>query len=148
MLKLLVGIMGCLMSMPLIAQTNPLFVDKIEDAQTLAQEENRQILMVFAGSDWCRPCIQFKKDILESSTFATYAKDNLVVLYLDFPARRKNQLSALQKAHNEDLAEQYNTSGLFPNILLFSPDLDLHSQLEFKNQSPQAFVQTIVALGS
>lgn len=148
MLKLLLGIMGCLMSMSSIAQIDPLYVDKIEDAQTLAQEENRQILMVFAGSDWCRPCIQFKKEILESSAFAAYAKGNLVVLYLDFPARRKNQLPAIQKAHNEALAEQYNTSGLFPNILLFSPDLDQQSQLEFKNQSPQTFVQTIVAQGS
>lgn len=148
MSKLWMGLLGCLMSMPLAGQQNVSWVHKVEEAQTLAQAENRQILMVFAGSDWCRPCIQFKKDILESSTFATYAKDKLVVLYLDFPARRKNQLPALQKAHNEALAEQYNTSGLFPNILLFSPQLDLQSTLDFKNQSPQTFVKTLAGLGS
>lgn len=148
MSKLWMGLLGCLMSMQLVGQQDITWVHEMEEAQTVAQAENRQILMVFAGSDWCRPCIQFKKDILESSTFATYAKDKLVVLYLDFPARRKNQLPAPQKAHNEALAEQYNASGLFPNILLFSPKLDLQSKLDFKNQSPQTFVQTLAALGS
>lgn len=148
MLRLWMGLLGCLISMQLAGQQDITWVHKVEEAQTLAQAENRQILMVFAGSDWCRPCIQFKKDILASSTFTTYAKDKLVILYLDFPARRKNQLPALQKAHNEALAEQYNASGLFPNILLFSPQLNLQSKLDFSNQSPQTFVQTLVALGS
>ena len=90
----------------------------VTKAKAKAKAEKKSILMVFAGSDWCRPCIQLKKKVLETPTFKQYAKDNLVLLYLDFPARKKNKLSKSQTAHNEKLAEKYNRSGAFPLVVL------------------------------
>ena len=90
----------------------------VATAKAKAKAEKKNILMVFAGSDWCRPCIQLKKKVLETATFKQYAKDNLVLLYLEFPARKKNKLSKKQTAHNEALAEKYNKSGAFPLVVL------------------------------
>lgn len=88
----------------------------MEMAKEYAAENDKDILMVFSGSDWCRPCIQFKQDILEEADFQDWGSERFVILYLDFPARKKNRLSEEAIAHNEALAERLNKSGAFPNI--------------------------------
>ena len=56
-----------------------------------ANNENKNIVMVFAGSDWCAPCIKLEKYILESDDFKNYAKEHWVLLKLDFPKKEKKQ---------------------------------------------------------
>ncbi len=111
----------------------------IEEAKSAAAENEQNILMVFAGSDWCKPCIQFKKDILQNSDFATQNKENLVVLYLDFPARKKNKLPKEQTKHNEALADKYNRSGTFPKIILLDAQGNKLKTIAFEGQSAEAF---------
>ncbi|MFT6319216.1 MAG: thioredoxin-related protein [Granulosicoccus sp.] len=111
----------------------------IEKAKSAAAENEQNILMVFAGSDWCKPCIQFKKDILQNTNFATQNGQKLVVLYLDFPARKKNKLPKEQTKHNETLADQYNRSGTFPKIILLDAQGDKLKIIEFEGQSIEDF---------
>ena len=94
----------------------------IEEAKQAAADKGAPILMVFSGSDWCRPCIQMKQEIWDSPAFLEYAHESLVLLQLDFPARKKNKLSPEQTAHNETLAEQYNPKGEFPTAVLINQD--------------------------
>lgn len=98
--------------------------------------------MIFAGSDWCKPCIQFKRGILSSESFKSYSKDHLVVLYLDFPLKKANKLPEEQTRQNEQLADKYNPSGAFPNILLLSADEELIGYLSFTNQTPEEFIES------
>jgi len=87
-------------------------------AVTEAAKENKLVLINFSGSDWCGPCIMLRKEILESSTFETYARDHLVLVRADFPRQKKNQLDAAQVKRNEALADKYNPDGKFPLTLL------------------------------
>ena len=34
-----------------------------ENAKELAKEENKKIILVFSGSDWCAPCIKLENEI-------------------------------------------------------------------------------------
>ena len=120
----------------------PFFHDMAE-VKKHATENNTDILMVFAGSDWCKPCIQFKKDILQSDGFIKYADGKIAVLYLDFPARKKNRLPAEQTAHNEALAEKYNRSGAFPKIILLDKGENILAEPEFKGQPVDDFVKQL-----
>src|SRR5476649_2907169 len=88
------------------------------DAQKQAAQEHKLILINFSGSDWCGPCIRLRKEILESSTFESYASDHLVLVRADFPRKKKNQLDATQVKRNEALADKYNPDGKFPFTLL------------------------------
>lgn len=83
-------------------------------AKVEAASHNQPILIVFSGSDWCKPCIQLHKELFETEAFRQYAKEHLVLVKADFPYRKKNQLSKAQKAHNEKLAARYNPDGEFP----------------------------------
>jgi thioredoxin-related protein len=120
--------------------------DDIALAKAYAKKQNASILMVFAGSDWCKPCIQFKKSILLSEPFAQYANTNLAILYLDFPLKKANKLSPERTAHNEKLAEKYNPSGAFPEILMIDANEKLLGKLSFSNQTPDEFIASCKAL--
>lgn len=109
------------------------FLHNIEEAKKMATEKEQPILMVFSGSDWCKPCIQLKEKVLTQSAFTTFADDNLVLLELDFPYRRKNKLSKEQQAHNEKLAEQYNPKGQFPMMVLVDAKGNLITELDYNN---------------
>jgi len=87
----------------------------IDQALKQSAEEDKPIMLVFSGSDWCKPCIQLKKEILETEAFSETA-NHLIFLYLDFPYRKANRLSKEETSHNEELAERYNKDGHFPKI--------------------------------
>ncbi len=126
-----------------IAQTsadNTNWFTDFEKAKAFAAENDGQILMVFSGSDWCKPCIKFKKDILVSSIFSNYANEKIAILYLDFPAKRKNKLSKEQTKHNEALAEKYNQQGFFPNVVLMDSQAKVLATPQFKGQTPSTYV--------
>ena len=104
------------------AQSKLDFFTDLSEVKTYAQTNQEDVLMVFAGSDWCKPCMQSKKEILESADFQDWAKGELVVLYLDFPARRRNKLSSEQTAHKGALAGRFNKSGFSPSISLIDSE--------------------------
>jgi thioredoxin-related protein len=88
------------------------------EAQQAAKTLNRPLLLVFSGSDWCRPCIEFDKAVLSQASFNDYCKGSIVFYQADFP--RKKELIATQRKENQALAEQYNPAGNFPYIVLFN----------------------------
>ncbi len=145
-MRFLIGLgMWCLCS-TISAQATPpgyWFTDFAE-AQQFASAHNGHVLMVFAGSDWCRPCMKFKKDVLQNPTFQEYAEEHLAILYLDFPARKKHALTAAEKAHHEQLAEQYNQRGTFPRILLLYTTNEILADLNYQNQEGAAFRDQVI----
>ena len=63
-------------------------------------------------------------------------------MHLDF-ARKKNKLPAEQTTHNETLAERFNKSGLFPNIILINPEEKVLINPKFNNQTPEQFISDL-----
>lgn len=90
----------------------------LENAINQAKQEHKKVLFFFSGSDWCSPCVKFKKTFIENEEFKAFAQNNLVVFNADFPRQKKNALSKEQTLENEKLAEKYNPNGLFPLIIL------------------------------
>ena len=88
-------------------------------AQQEAKAGNKFLLLDFTGSDWCGWCKKFDREVLLQPQFKDYARDNLVVVELDFP-RAKEQSSELRK-QNRELAQQYEIVG-FPTIVVLSAD--------------------------
>lgn len=128
----------------LTAQT---FQHNFEESLTLAKDAQKEVLMVFSGSDWCKPCMQLKKSILTQQEFTEFSENNLVLLELDFPYRRKNRLPKEQRKYNEQLAEHYNKEGSFPKVLLFDDQANLIGNVTYQpNQSPKEFINQIEQL--
>lgn len=94
----------------------------LKASESEAKATHKLILLKFSGSDWCIPCIQLQKTIIESDNFQQFAKDRLIILNADFPRAKKNALSKEDQEANDKLAEQYNTKGEFPFMVLLDAD--------------------------
>ena len=123
--------------------TSTPWLTDMDQAKAKAAKEDKFILMSFQGSDWCANCMRLEKDLFENSAFDGFAKDNLVLLKLDFPARKKNQLPAEQKAHNEKLAEKYNKSGSFPMVLILDSDGKVVGKMKHPSKSVNEYLSSL-----
>lgn len=112
-----------------------------EEAFRVASETQKPVLLVFAGSDWCAPCIRFEKQVLSEKSFLEFANDNLVILKADFPQRKK--LPASEQKQNDALAEEYNPKGIFPKLVLLREDRSVLSALTYSNQTTVEFISQI-----
>ncbi len=116
-------------------------------AVTIAEEQDKVVMMIFAGSDWCKPCIRLREEVLTSEDFISYAGKHLVLLELDFPYRKKNQLSKERTSHNARLADRFNKEGIFPRIVLLDAQEQLVGQIQnTQNLDPKAFIRLINTL--
>jgi len=95
------------------------WLNDYKKAQEEAKATNKVLLLNFTGSDWCGWCIKFDRDVLSKPQFKDYARDNLVLVELDFP-RAKAQSPEVRK-QNRELAQHYEVVG-FPTIVVLNSD--------------------------
>lgn len=113
------------------------------EAKSQAAAENKNILLVFSGSDWCAPCIKLDKTIWQSEEFKSESAQKWVIYKADFPKKKANLLPAELTESNKKLAEQYNKAGNFPLVLLLNPAGSVLGISGYKNVSPQEYIQLI-----
>lgn len=113
------------------------------EAQKKAVTENKNILLVFSGSDWCAPCIKLDKTIWKSEEFNKEATENWILYKADFPKKKANLLSLELTAENKKIAERYNKEGNFPLVLLLDPSGKVLGITGYKNVAPQDYIQII-----
>lgn len=123
-------------------------ITDFETAKTQAAKEGKSILMSFSGSDWCGNCIRLEKELFKTAAFAEFASKNLVLLKLDFPAKKKNKLSPEQTKHNENLAEKFNKKGVFPKTLVLNANGELIKPMSYPLSSPSEYVNNLAGITS
>lgn len=118
--------------------------DTFDGAVKLANEEDKPIVLVFSGSDWCPPCIRLKRNILDSEDFKKYASANYVLYNADFPKKKKNQLQEDKLNSNKSLAEQYNPKGHFPLVVVMDKQKSVLGKTGFnRKNSPQEYISLL-----
>ena len=115
-------------------------------AEQKASEENRNILLVFSGSDWCVPCMKLEKNIWESKEFINDSSQHFVLRRADFPKRKTNALTKEQQKLNDKLAEKYNKEGLFPLVVLLDKTGKMIATTGYKDVSPHDYVAMLHSL--
>jgi thioredoxin-related protein len=118
----------------------------LEAAKKLATDQDKNIIIVFSGSDWCAPCIKLDKNIWQSDAFKNQSANDWILLKADFPRKKANELSKDQTAHNRKLAEKYNIEGSFPLVVLVDKNGKVQGKMGFKNVSPEEYIKMIQAL--
>ncbi|MFV5696492.1 thioredoxin family protein [Flavobacterium sp. LB3P122] len=114
-----------------------------EITKTEATNQNKNILLVFSGLDWCGPCIKLDRDIWKSAEFMEYAKNNLILERADFPKKKQNQLSPEIKKQNQSLAEKYNKDGMFPLVVVLDKNGKVLAKTGYKKVSPTEYVNLL-----
>lgn len=116
-----------------------------EEAKAVAVAENKNILLVFSGSDWCAPCIKLDKTVWQSDEFKKESEKSWVIYRADFPKKKANQLPPELAEANKKLAEKYNKNGSFPLVLLLDKNGKVKGVTGFKNVTATAYIQLIQA---
>jgi len=93
----------------------------VEDAYRISKETGKPILANFTGSDWCGWCIRLKNEVFKTDAFIKWAKENVVLLELDFP--RKTIQSDDLKAQNAGMQQAFQVGG-YPTLWVFNLDFD------------------------
>lgn len=114
-----------------------------EDALSISEAENKPIVLVFAGSDWCGPCIKLERNIWQSEAFVTYSNEHYVLYKADFPRKKANQLTVDIKKQNNKLAEMYNPNGHFPLVVLLDSNEKVLGNTGYKKLSPDAYISLL-----
>ncbi|HXB32794.1 MAG TPA: thioredoxin family protein [Puia sp.] len=109
-----------------------------------ATRTGKDILLIFSGSDWCIPCIRFEKKILSDSSFQKFAGERLVILVADFPQRKRVPDSL--RIQYEALAEQFDPSGQFPQIILLDSGRKRVADVAYTDQPPGDFIRDLRSL--
>ena len=112
----------------------------IEEAVQVATSEDKQILVQFTGSDWCKWCIKLNNEVFYQDDFEAYAKENMVLVKLDFP--RSVPQSDAVKEYNRSIATKYGVRG-FPTILLMDKEGNVVLQTGYQPGGAKAYVDHI-----
>lgn len=115
----------------------------IEKAKSISSKENKAIILVFSGSDWCAPCIKLDKNIWQSNEFKKEASSSWVLLKADFPKKKTNSQSEELKAQNNALAEKYNKEGFFPLVVVLDKNGKVLGKTGFKNVKPAEYISLL-----
>ncbi|UKN03622.1 thioredoxin family protein [Paracrocinitomix mangrovi] len=91
------------------------------EADKVSDETGKPIFGFFTGSDWCGWCIKLQNNVFAKEAFIKWAKEEVVLLELDFP--RRKQLPAEQAKQNRELQQAFKVTG-YPTIWMFYADKD------------------------
>lgn len=112
----------------------------LEKALEIAQKEDKPVLLQFSGSDWCKWCVKLNEEVMFTKEFANWAKDNIVLVNLDFP-RTISQTEEV-KNYNKSLMEKYGVRG-FPTVLLLDKNAKVVLQTGYQAGGPTAYIAHI-----
>ncbi|OIQ21842.1 MAG: thioredoxin family protein [Flavobacterium sp. MedPE-SWcel] len=113
MKKLLLVLFVALGSLTIQAQETLEWHTDIKEAAKLSEETKKPLLLFFTGSDWCGWCVRLQKEVLKTSEFEKWAKENVILVELDFPRRTKQSLELKQQ--NAKLNQFFKVRG-YPTI--------------------------------
>ena len=73
------------------------------------------MFLLFHGSDWCYWCIKLDEEVLSKKEFLDWAKNNLILVSLDFPNNIKQEENL--KTQNQILAQLFKIEG-YPTVII------------------------------
>ena len=87
--------------------------NNLNKAMEISKKTKKPLLLFFTGSDWCGWCIRLQTEVFKKPEFAAWAKDNVVLVELDFP--RRTALSPELTTQNNELQQFFAVQG-YPTV--------------------------------
>jgi len=112
MKKILITLLLVVGSMTVQAQELEWHTD-MKKAMEISKKTKKPMMLFFTGSDWCGWCIRLQKEVLKTPEFAKWAKENVVLVELDFPRRTPQQPEIRQQ--NMELQQTLQVMG-YPTV--------------------------------
>ncbi len=89
--------------------------ENVAESIEAAKADNKDVMILFTGSDWCPPCMQLEKDVLSQPDFFEKVREKYVLVICDFP--QKTEQSEELKKQNNEWQSKFGVAG-YPTIVL------------------------------
>lgn len=106
-------------------------------AMAISNKTHKPLFMFFTGSDWCGWCMKLQKEVFKTPEFEKWAKDNVVLLELDFP--RRTPQSEEIKQQNAGLNSFFQVRG-YPTVWVADVDKTAEGKIQFKARGSSGYV--------
>ena len=91
----------------------------MDAAVALARKEEKPLFLCFTGSDWCGWCQLMEENVFSKPEWLEYAKDHVVLVWLDFP-RDESLVPEHLVPQNERLRDRFQVRG-YPLYIIVEP---------------------------
>ena len=98
-----------------VADDDSSWMDNAELALKTARQGDKDLLLLFTGSDWCPPCQKLEEEVLGQEDFLNEARNQFVLVVFDFPQQK--ELLPRIKEQNQQWAERFGVNS-YPTIIL------------------------------
>lgn len=117
--RLMVAIFALLVC-PCVFQTDACadeheFTEDAAAAIKQAVKQEKDIIFLFTGTDWCAPCQKLEKEVLSEKEFLFEVSKHYVLVKLDFPKQTEQDPSIAKQ--NKEYADKYGIAS-FPTLVL------------------------------
>lgn len=112
-------------------------------ALALAAETGLPLFLNFTGSDWCGWCRLMDKQVFSTDAWKAWARENLVLVWIDFPQDKQLVPEAFRR-RNDVLLREFGVGG-FPTFILLDADgkTRLGQTGAERNVTPETFIATL-----
>ena len=132
-----------LLSIEKIIRADDAWSTDAEAAVKQAVDENKDLLLLFTGSDWCPPCIKLEQQVLGTEEFAKQSASKFVLLKFDFP--QDTLLSESLQRQNAEWADRFGVEG-FPTLILLDQNQRPYAFTGFREEGPGAYLSHLSEL--
>lgn len=88
-------------------------------AQEKAQKSGKNILIILTGSEWCKPCIKMKKNVIETIEFEKFANESVEIFEINLP--RNQDLNSKVVMDYQYFKNKFKTNAL-PSLILLDKE--------------------------
>lgn len=135
MKKFAITVLALLVGVSVLASSG--WMTDMDKAMELSEKSGKPILADFSGSDWCGWCIKLDKEVFSQKIFKDFAKDNLILVLVDFP--QSKPMPEKLKNQNQALAQKYKIRG-YPTVLLLDSKGKVIIRTGYQSGGPQKYV--------
>ena len=102
-------------SASLVADEDPGFTEDAKKAIAQAVDQDKDIIFLFTGSDWCPPCKKLEAEVLSKEDFLFEVSKHYVLVKFDFPKMSAQSEEIAEQ--NKEYGEKFGIGG-YPTLVL------------------------------
>lgn len=132
------------------AADDSIWMQDLQPALQAAAAQGKDVLVDFTGSDWCKWCVRLDEEVFSKSEFLDYARENFVLVKLDFPREGGEAWSAMDpglRGRNQAESAAFMVSGL-PTVLLLSTRGVMYARSGYEAGGADNYVKHLEGLRS
>lgn len=126
--------------LPSTSRADDGFGTDVAAAVAEAKKQDKDIMLLFTGSDWCPPCKKLDTEVFSQPEFVPGVGDNYVLVMLDFP--KSAELSEQLQQQNEAMAKKFGVEG-FPTVIMVDTSLQPFAFAGYQDGGAANFIKVM-----